>query len=232
MTTETSVRLADHELALLAGKCRPQVQAEVDAALARISAAARYDLPHGLAGLIANIVTEASQTGVVTFRPERVRYCTWCKKDGGYYIYKKGYQKGRANYDKPLYFGAVEFAVRFVSVQNHVSVGACDGCIHTLLPDLKAALADVRAELPKRLQSEGAPLWKRHDNMSCNACGWTGHAGEMGQIRALMGGGTYPGICPSCGVRNEPLGKSHIEKADGFTVAPAPAAETVGEKTQ
>jgi hypothetical protein len=213
----TSVALTDAELALLNGRCSDKVQAEVNGALARIEAAGRYDLPHDLAGLIADVVTEARNEGRIIHRPARLSYCRWCKTSAGYALFKSGPRRGRRNLNRPLTLSGIEMAVRFVRVENHVRLGACSDCMAIVRPSLITALADVQAEVPDALAAEGRPAWKRYDNRHCTVCDWTGHEGQMGKLRTLIGDGWYPGKCPSCG-HEDGFGSRKIESRDGFAV--------------
>lgn len=72
------------------------------------------------------------------------------------------------------------------------------------------------------LRSDGAPLYQRWDRCRCKRCKWTGHDGQLGKLRTLMGDGFYPGKCPSCGEERRPLGSDPFERLDGFDVVEAP----------
>lgn len=212
-----TVKLSDAELLLLDGACSADVQAVVTAARARIEMAATMPyLSPELAGLVADVVTEANKTGRVLWRGTRARHCPVCKKSAGYAKFKSGPRRGQENYDKPLTFAAVEMADRFVRVQNHLSLGACSDCAAEAKPAIVNALADVRAEVPAELAAPGRPAWKRHWLRSCPKCGWSGHEGEMRKLVAVMGG-LYPGGCPSCEFESRFLGES-FTVVDGFAV--------------
>jgi hypothetical protein len=185
-----TVKLSDAELLLLDGACSADVQAVVTAARARIEMAATMPyLSPELAGLVADVVTEANKTGRVLWRGTRARHCPVCKKSAGYAKFKSGPRRGQENYDKPLTFAK---------------------------PAIVNALADVRAEVPAELAAPGRPAWKRHWLRSCPKCGWSGHEGEMRELVAVMGG-LYPGGCPSCEFESRFLGES-FTVVDGFAV--------------
>jgi hypothetical protein len=212
------VTLTDAELLVLDGRCSEKVQDKVDAARSRVeTATAHPDLSPEMAGLIADVVTEAKAKGLLLWRGTRARLCRVCGKSAGYAKFKSGPRKGSENYDKPLTFPAVEMADRFVRVSNHVSLGACSDCAAEAKPHLVAALAAVRAQVPADLAAAGRPAWKRYGVRTCPECGWTGHEGEMRQLPTLMPGGTYPGGCPSCEFESRPFGKS-FEFVDAFEV--------------
>ncbi len=216
-----SVSLTDDELVLLDGACSEKVQAVVDGAKRRIETAARLShLTPVLAGLVADVVNEAETTGQLRWLHERIRHCSVCGKSAGYYTYKSGRHRGRANYDKPLYMEALDFAYRFIRVQHTVAVGACAECVEAVLPDIKAALATVRAVVPDALHTDGAPRYERYERRECPECAWQGHEGEMGRLRTLMGDGTYPGKCPQCGFESHFIGKQ-FNTLDGFVVLDA-----------
>lgn len=214
----TQVQLEDAELLLLDGRCSEKVQAQVDAARRRVeTVAAMPDLKPALAGLVADVVTEADKTGVVLWRPTRARLCPVCDKRAGYAKYKSGPRRGTENYDKPLTFAAVEMADRFVRIQNHISLGACSECAEEAQPAITAALADVQAQVAPEIAAQDRPTWKRYSRKECPDCGWQGHEGEMRQLRTMMGDGTYPGGCPSCEFESRFLGQS-FTLLDGFDV--------------
>lgn len=220
MVTTTRVSLTDHELVWLTGHCSSEVQAEVDKAHRRIETAKLYDLPNGLAGLVADVISEARENGRLIYQSERVRYCSYCNQDPGYYIYKSGYNKGFPNRSKPLYLYGTEMAQRFIVTRGRISLGACSDCMAVALPAIKAALVGIPVALPPTLQTEGERLWERHENRECTSCGWVGHEGDMGRLRTLMGNGTYPGICPACKAKNDVFGPQIIKPVAGFTVVP------------
>src|SRR5690606_18193713 len=86
-----SVRLTDEELALLDGKCRPEVQKEVAAALDRLKARELHkDLPPALAGFVADVVSEARENGRLVYSYTELGYCPLCRKTAGYYRFQKG----------------------------------------------------------------------------------------------------------------------------------------------
>jgi hypothetical protein len=215
----TRVALTDEELAVLDGRASDEVQVQVDAAKARLAARDEHpDLPPHLAGLVADVVTEATSNGELRFRTERLRYCPLCETHAGYVEFKSGPRKGQNNWNRPRTIPGIEFAYRFVSVQGHVTVGGCRECVDEAMPVIREALRGVRAQVPKALRTEGGPRYVKHDNRRCTKCGWTGHEGQMTRQRTLMGDGTYPAGCPDCGAENLPLGRDVVERIDGFEV--------------
>lgn len=225
-----NLSLTDSEMVLLDGACRPDVQAEVDAAKTRLAAASRYaDLSPALAGFIADVLAAAKAEGRLRFAGRRLRHCKFCgdSPQPAYVPYKGGPNRGLPNYKKPRYLAGIDLAPGSVSVDGFVRLGGCGSCIETVKPYLVEALATVRAELPDQLTAEGAVRFRRHDRRRCTRCGWEGHEGEMGRLRTLMGDGTYPGICPGCGAEQPPLSFERVfESAEGFAVvevAPPPA---------
>lgn len=227
-TITTRVDLTDHELALLHQQCSPQTQQKVNAALSRIEFRNRFDLPHGLAGLVADVVNTARAEGKVVHAQSRLRSCRYCGTAPGYVVFKSGPRRGRPNYDKPLYLYGIEMADRFVRVQGHVTLGACNGCMALAREPIKAALADERAQVPDALAAEGRPPWRRYGKRKCTACGWIGTERQMRPLPVLMGPGTYPGGCPACDAKNLVLGRRVIEVEDGFEVLLAACEQRIG----
>jgi len=218
-----SVLLTDDELAMLDGKVsRDDVQDKISAAIKRIEARTIYaDLSDTEAGLIADILTECTDNGRLIFHHSQARHCSICdnKPDPLYVLYKSGPRKGTPNYDKPRYLNMVELADRFVRMKGSVALGCCRECWGRIGDAVKEALVDTKVELPMALlASEDQQKFERFDNRHCKECGWVGHEGEMGRLSVLMGGGSYPGECPNCDARNLALGRTIIEKADGFVV--------------
>jgi hypothetical protein len=222
-----SVILTDDELVILDGRCAAKVQAEVDAAKLRVAmSTAIPGLKPELAGLIADIVTEAQQNGRLVFQHTGIDRCPICKRTGGYAKWRsttRYHRKGDENKDKPLSIGAYDFARRFITWSRSVTLGCCDTCFAEMKPALLAKLSDVRAAIPDALTGV-KPKWIRYDNRKCTNCNWTGHEGEMVQDYALMGG-KYTAGCPQCGEKNRPFGRTIIATADGFSLIEAPAPE-------
>lgn len=225
-----NLSLTDSEMVFLDGACRPEVQAEVDAAKTRLAAASRYgDLPPALAGFIADVLAAASAEGRLRFAGRHLRRCSLCgdSPQPAYVLYKSGPNRNRPNYKKPRYLAGVDLASGFVGVEGSVRLGGCGSCIETVKPYLVEALATVRVELPDQLAAEGAVRFRRHDRQRCVKCGWEGHEGQMGRLRTVMGDGTYPGVCPGCGAERLPLSFERVfESVEGFEVvevAPPPA---------
>ena len=211
------VKLTDEELVLLDGRCEASTQEEVNGAKERIAARSEYSVEPKQAGLIADVLREAREQGLLVYQHERIHYCSVCGWSGDYARYKSGPRRGKKNYDRPLMRPAVEFARRFIRFKNYVSVGACGECIEVILPHLKAALVGVECQLPPQLHTEGEPEYIRHGRRRCTECSWEGHEGEMGRLPAVFGG-TYPGKCPSCGAESRPFGPRVFEIIDGFDV--------------
>lgn len=213
------ISLTDDELVVLDGRCEPETQTEVDAAKARIAARRRFtDLPPALAGLVADVVGEATAKGRLVLWNRPLDRCPLCKETKGYVPYKSGPRRGEPNHSKPIRLDGYELADRFVTFKGHVSVGGCVSCVDQALPTIVESLRGVEAEVPERLRADGEPRRVRHHNVHCTKCGWDGHEGQMRRHRTVFGDGTYPSGCPECPAENLPLGRSVVERVDGFTV--------------
>lgn len=219
----TSANLTDAELILLDGRCSAEVQVQVNAAKARAEAVAtRSHLPAHIARLVADVVSEATTNGLVSYGPVRIRGCDYCgaKPDPLYVRYKSGPRRGRSNYDKPRYLSGVEYAQRFVRMEGYPTLGACSDCEAAASGELVDALAGVHAQIPARLAAAGRPVWVRYDRRHCKRCDWSGHAGQMVHERALMGDGWYPARCPDCGAGG--AFDRTVETVDGYVVTDDP----------
>lgn len=223
----TRVDLTDDELTVLDGRCRDEVQDEVDAAHRRIAARGRHpELASALAGLVADAVAEARLNGRLAWKAKPIDYCPLCGWVGEPARYKSGPRKGEVKLNGQRGMtGGVELAHRFVTIQHHVRLGGCRECVETAEPALREELRGVPAQVPERLRAEGEPKLVRYERRRCKHCGWEGHEGQMGRLLALTGGGTYPGECPSCGVTHLPLGPLPFELLDGFAVVATEAKE-------
>lgn len=216
--------LTDEEIVMLWESTRPETVAHVKAARARLVLAIRLaHLPAASAGLIADVLTVAHEHGRVPYSRRSIERCPLCETHAGYAVHRRSgryHRKGDVRHDRPLTMAGHDFDPSFVRIQRHTGLGCCNPCFVALRDDLAKALVDVRAEVPEAITGH-PPRFRRHDNRRCTSCGWTGHEGEMGWERTLMGNGTYPARCPQCGSRNAPLGPTIIETVPGFTVVDA-----------
>ena len=230
----TLVLLTDDELVVLDGLGGLDLQKKVDSAKIRIgSRPIASHLSKEDADLIGRIVAEAKENGQLVFYRQSVKSCSTCGKKCDYPRHSRSsrtHRRGDLNYDRPILFSGTEFAKRFVTMQNYVTVGACSECVERLLPEIKKALVGLEVELPVALQTEGLPCYKKSENKRCKKCSWQGHEEELGNLRTFMGDGYYRGKCPSCGAESG-LFNHTIESRDGFVMIERAApqkAETRG----
>jgi hypothetical protein len=211
------VNLTDDELLLLDGQCSPAVQAEVEIAKDKRALVGFAKVSGDDAEFISRILAEAREQGRLDYRRLLLRHCPICKAMPGYKIYKSGPNKGRENYDKPLYLGGVDLAHRFVHVTGHAARGCCVNCWQRIQPVLAAQLVGVRAAIPAEISGE-KPRFARYARKKCEKCGWIGHDGQLGKLRTLLGDGYYPGKCPACGAENHAFTVANIVTLEGFEV--------------
>lgn len=227
----TAVTLTDEELILLSGRCRPEVQRDVDRARLRIDASIHpllAELPEGMRRFIVAARLAASAQGRLGFRGDHIRYCPVCQTTAGYALHKRSgrekglfggwHKKGSPNLDKPLDHYAVNLEppqfIRFSGIAG--DLGCCVECWKKIQPILLRYFEDqgVRAELPKAVTGVEPTLrWFRIRR--CPRCAWTGGEHEMGRMSCLLGDGSYPAICPTCKFTHEPLGKPDFEVVEG-----------------
>lgn len=214
--------LTDDEIVALDGKCRPKVQAEVDAARARLATVADVEgLELHYTHFIAKVVQSANETGRVTFSPRRLQYCNVCCRSGGYAKYKRSsrsHRKGDSDHSRPLTMSGVDFNAGFVVIEGYASLGCCSKCLDRVKPILVEKLKGLRAEVPSALTGEPA-RFKRYGRRRCTKCKWRGHEGQLEMLTSMMGG-YYPGKCPSCGASNLFFGATLIRPEEGFDVVP------------
>jgi hypothetical protein len=208
-----AVFLTRDEILLLDGHCRDEIQKEVDIAKAACAVEVTSGILGARAKAIAEILINVQKVGMLTRTRGQAYSCGVCYRSGGYARYKRNvglYRKGEENRDKPLMF----------SVTALNGVGMCSECCQLVYPCVKRGVENLRIE--RRDLPVDERRYLRHENVRCKKCGWEGHEGEMGQRTVLMGGGTYPAVCPSCKAENRPLMPQEIVKTVGFTVVENP----------
>ena len=207
LTDEDLLKLAesaDHATAQAAAKCAERV-----ALVERLK-----DVPAHIAGLVADAVAEARESGELVYYNRRISRCAHC---GATSTWTK---PARRRKEVEVQLSGVELARRFVYVQGHVSVGGCSECVKAAAPIIAAELSGVPAQLPSQIVAEGVSTWVKWGRVKCKKCNWTGHEGQLGRLPAIMGG-TYPGRCPSCSAERMPFGLDPFEHIDGFELIEA-----------
>ncbi len=209
---KTSVHLSDADLSKLVNSDDDAIRAAAQQSACRLAAPRRWsDVPAHVAALIADVLDEA-KSGRLIWRGVAISHCRYCDARSEW---KKPPRKKR-EYEHKL--SGVEFADRFVVISGHISVGGCGVCVDLATPALRTELSRMQVQLPSSLRIDGAPLLRRWDRCRCRKCEWTGHEGQLGKLRTVMGDGDYPGRCPSCGAERRLLGPDPFEKLDGFDV--------------
>lgn len=180
---------------------------------------ARPDLRPELAAFIADVQTEAHQTGILGFTHEMIQRCPLgCGKTYGYLPYESGPNRGLYNRKKPRHYQAIDLSAAFVRIRGHVRLGGCQDCYTEVKPHLVRALAGIEVQLPDALLADDATeRWFKSDNIACPRCEWTGHRRQLGKLRTLMGDGFYFGKCPGCGHEAAFPGEQ-FKHTDGFTM--------------
>jgi bacterioferritin-associated ferredoxin len=211
--TKTSITLCDDDLATLVSSADTAVRTAAEAARDRLAAPSRWPtVASHVAALIADVIAEAKKEGRLIYRGVSVSRCGYC---GARSEWKKPPRKRR---EREYPVAGVDFADRFVVISRHITVGACRSCVEQALPVLRQELMRFPVQLPTALRSEGAPVYQRWDRCRCKKCEWSGHDGQLGKLRTLMGDGYYPGKCPRCAAERRPLGPDPFERLDGFDV--------------
>lgn len=213
--------LTDIEAVLLDGACSKKSQELVDAAKARLEAAAAFtDVEPHIAALIADVLGEARRNGILGFAHETIVFCSYChaQPEPRYVAYKSGPRKGQPNYDKRRFLGGVEFARSLGRMRHHISVGGCNACVDAANPRLMEVLRDVPAQVPDVLRHPDAPKRVKSPNKRCPVCDWVGHEHQMTRERTVLADGWYYAGCPKCGAKNQFLSANGPNTVDGFVI--------------
>jgi hypothetical protein len=222
MRDKTMLMLVDSELVILDGKCRSEIQIEVDKAKKRLESVATFDgVPEKFHKILSLLVQEAERNGKLRYASMSIHGCDVCGAYGGYVKRKRAsryHNKGEPDYSKPIYLYGFEYSDSAVHVRGVPVVGCCSECDKELRQYTPKILVGIQAEIPEALTGI-PPRWKKFDNRHCAKCGWTGHEGQMLLLPALMGG-KYHGECPQCHAQNLPFGDHNVKIADGFQIVP------------
>lgn len=220
MNTEAKykVELIAQELLLLDGKCRAETQKSVDLAK---QAASFGESPQ--AKFAAQVIEFAKANGAIDFGRTQLSYCSVCGKAAGYAKHTRStryHRKGENNPDRPLSIPGVNFKHSFISIKGYASLGCCLSCLEQAKPMILSGLNGIQAEIPESFSGKPS-AYKKYKKVKCQMpCGWEGHEGEMKKLSTLMGDGSYPGECPSCGKRNS-LFVTNIERTGDFVIIPS-----------
>ena len=222
-----SFDLTDDVAVLLDGKVDPKQQTKVDAAKRRVSMRTTFaDLNDAQRKFLDAVVSEATCKGRLVYQTTQLRRCNVCGEACEYRKVartSKRKRRGDTDYDSPIYLSGIEFADCFVRMTGFPSVGACKKCVAELMPKIEQVLADVPHE--RKRWPSGPSKWTQYAHKHCKVCGWRGHEGQMERRPTIMGDGTYPAKCPSCGAENH-LFQTNVETVDGYTCVPtAPKVE-------
>ncbi len=196
----TKVQLTDEEFLLLDGKCRPEIQLEVNQGKIRLATKSRLGhLTTKQAAFVANTVARGIKDGKLVFQFTRLRMCDVCNRYGGYLKFKSGRRRGQDNHDKPICLQGVELADSFIRMSGYATHGCCSECWGVVKPAMISELADSLIELPDMLYSSGSKRYAKSETVACAACRWQGPKHLLGPVRTMMGDGYFYGRCPSCG---------------------------------
>lgn len=211
-----SVKLTDDEVLALEHIERPDVQAAIRDVLDRRKLADSHpDLTDAQRRFVADLRAEATAKGRLVFRSTWLHY--GCKYSGERPVLALTRSRRPYKDRRQIPVQGIEFAERFVTVEG-VGVVACSrSFFENIKPRLAELLADVHAEIPAQITGH-PPKWRRHDNVECSECGWSGHEGQMGREPTLLGDGTYPGRCPSCSAVNRAFSSPIVKRTDGFSL--------------
>lgn len=193
------LELTGDELLLLDGLCRPENQCVVDGYKASVETASKTGLPPMMADMVTRILDTAKKTRKLVYRLVETSRCPCCDRHDGYWPVArstKWKRRGDKDYDNPKKFCCVDLGGS--CVRSTVFLGFCEVCRPLVEPVLASALESVECDTPKAW----AAVRKRfvlHNDRLCTRCQWRGHEGQMRTMPCLMGGGTYPALCPQCG---------------------------------
>lgn len=187
------VDLTIKELLLLDGNVNEEAQKVIEQA--KIESEFGFDLP-----IMNEILRKSIELGTITWTRKSVRSCSYCDKKHTYQTYARSsryHNKGDYNYDKPLYYGGIEFNQGFVTIDG-VGDMCADCCskyqvIEKLIDYIHEK--DLKVQIQKNNYRPGKFL--KEDIYVCNECKEEFPESKMGRERAMFGG-TYPCYCPHC----------------------------------
>lgn len=213
----TLVSLTNDEMILLDGKCRANIQVEVDRVkIEQGTALAFASLPPLQAEVASRIAAVAMTNGVLETSCVIMDGlpCSCCDKKTRYAPYKRsGYyhQKGDPNYKRPIHVRGVHFPKCFV----------CHDCWLSIKPILIPFLEENRTEIDTRFfypDDKRQSRWKKSSNRECKECGWSGHEAEMKFVQSGYYSPRRP-KCPQCGVEDSSMYLGNkLVRVDGFVM--------------
>lgn len=216
----TSYHLTDEQAVLLDGHVDEKNQAQVDAAKFRLQQREKLaTVDPKIAGLIADVITEAATNGELGFTYRDLDHCQICDKRESYAVYPRNsrtHNKGDKNYNKPIYIRGVDLKKSFVRVKGYIKLGCCAECWPNVKPVLVAELTDIKAQIPENITGHKPRFLKVRD-VVCKKCDWHGHEKQLRKLPALMGG-HYEGGCPTCDAENLMFGPELLKRQDTWQV--------------
>ncbi|HID0767994.1 TPA: hypothetical protein ACXDAZ_002523 [Clostridium botulinum] len=200
-----SVDLTLKELKLMDGKVSDKVQAVIDKAKQENSYG--FELP-----VMNEILRKSEETGELKWKYKTIRECEYCDKKYDYHRYPRSgkyHSKGDKNYNKPIYYQGIEFNQGFVTIQGHGDI-CCDcekkyNVIHRLID----YIIDNNLKIQIQKNDYKPSKYLKDKIQMCYECGKEIKESEMGGLPTVMRDGYYKGICPYCGAKELPFGKSH-----------------------
>jgi len=179
-----------------------------------------FDLP-----VMNEILRNSEKLGSLKWTFKQIRSCSYCDKTYDYHTYPRSgryHNKGDKNHDKPKYYYGIKFNEGFVTIQG--SGDMCSECAskHNVIHRLIDYIIDNDLKIQIQKNDYRFTKYIKDDIRTCYECGNEMQESKMGRHNTMMGDGTYPSSCPTCGAESLPFGKSH-KSTNKFVMIENPA---------
>lgn len=164
--------------------------------------------PSKYSRFIFKLIMMSQTTGVMGYT-YRSGTCAICNKGQQIIRFKSGKRKGEINRNKTWYKTMIDFQESFVLIKNSTPYGVCKEC-RTEGFDEELAKVLSSHEFKFQWNEHISPCpYKKDDKKICYSCKQEMWESEMGRSSTLFGDGSFPSICPHCGVESLLFGQIH-----------------------
>jgi hypothetical protein len=184
------VPLSEDEILTLDGRVNDKAQSFVD----HVKQKRTYI---GLTTYEQEVLASAQDRGALDYSIRQIDSCPLCDKKTTYVKYKSGYNKGRANYDKPIHVRGYSFNDGFITIKGYSSLGFCIDCGQVIENHVVDYI--LTHDLHNQLARDERSKYLREDSRNCYKCNAHIWEFDMGLSPTLMDVGYYYSKCSECG---------------------------------